>query len=319
MRARIGARADPDPVYAWLGKLELAEEMAELGRLLYVGATRAKQRLHWLAVAELETNARADGEPPGWKRPARGSALERLWNAIGAQIPPAPQADGVASNAAAQATPSQLARLPVAWQLPALPEPLPVGRHAVSIAEEPVFDWADATAAAIGTAAHRLLAQIAVEGLSAWEEPRVVAQRSRILAELGSEGVEHDLRGSAAQRVIGIVTRTLRDPRGRWLFDPAHVDAHSEWAVAGEDEGRIVHVVLDRSFVTGGWRYIVDFKTGAHLGGDPKTFLQREFERYRPQLARYARLVRAIDPRPVRIALYHPLVEGGWQEHELPD
>ena len=121
----------------------------------------------------------------------------------------------------------------------------------------------------------------------------------------------------AAARVTTVIARTLSDPRGRWLFDPAHIDAHSEWALAGEDDGRIVHVVLDRSFVAGGRRYIIDFKTGAHLGGDPATFLAREFERYRPQLQRYARIVRALDARPVRIALYHPLVEGGWQEHEL--
>ena len=114
--------------------------------------------------------------------------------------------------------------------------------------------------------------------------------------------------------VVDIVTRTLNDPRGRWLFDPAHADAHSEWALAGEDEGRVAHVVLDRSFVADGYRYIVDFKTGAHLGGDKGAFLEQEFERYRPQLARYARIVRAFDSRPVRIALYHPLVDGGWQE-----
>ena len=183
--------------------------------------------------------------------------------------------------------------------------------------DAPTFDWADATAAAIGTVAHRLLAQVAAEGVAAWGAQRLVLEQPRILAELGSEGVEPDLAVDAATRVTTIIARTLRDPRGRWLFDPAHVDAHSEWALAGEDDGRIVHVVLDRSFVAAGRRYVIDFKTGAHLGGDPATFLAREFERYRPQLQRYARIVRAIDVRPVRVALYHPLVEGGWQEHEL--
>ena len=38
----------------------------------------------------------------------------------------------------------------------------------------------------------------------------------------------------AARRVADIVTLTLRDPRGRWLFDAAHADAHSEWALTGE-------------------------------------------------------------------------------------
>jgi hypothetical protein len=159
-----------------------------------------------------------------------------------------------------------------------------------------------------------LLAQVAIEGPDGWDERRLRDERPRILSELGSEGVERDLRERAAQRVVDVVARTLRDPRGRWLFDRAHADAHSEWALAGEDDGRIVHVVLDRSFVADTARYIVDFKTGAHLGGDRGSFLRREFERYRPQLARYARIVRAFDSRPVRIALYHPLVEGGWQE-----
>jgi ATP-dependent exoDNAse (exonuclease V) beta subunit len=78
----------------------------------------------------------------------------------------------------------------------------------------------------------------------------------------------------------------------------------------------VVHVVIDRSFVSGGHRYVVDFKTGSHLGGDSAAFLAEEFSRYRPQLARYARIVRAIDKRPVRIALYHPLVANGWQEFD---
>jgi hypothetical protein len=49
-------------------------------------------------------------------------------------------------------------------------------------------------------------------------------------------------------------------------------------------------------------------------GGDPAAFLAREEERYRPQLERYARIVRALDPRPVRLALYYPLVAQGWRE-----
>jgi ATP-dependent exoDNAse (exonuclease V) beta subunit len=105
-----------------------------------------------------------------------------------------------------------------------------------------------------------------------------------------------------------------RDERGQWLFDLSHVDAVSEWALAGEDQGAVVHVTLDRSFVSGGVRWIVDFKTGRHEGANTNAFLDREVERYRPQLERYARIVRAIDSRPIRLALYYPLVKGGWRE-----
>lgn len=317
MRARIGARAEHDPVYRWLGSLDSAESEAELGRLLYVGATRAKRRLHLVAVAGAPADSDA-AEAGDWKRPRHGTALARLWDAVARPGPTVPLATpgDVGDNAAAG--PTERVRLPKAWRPPGLPPPLPVARAVDSIREEPVFDWADATAAAIGTLAHRLLAQLDEDGLDAWSRARIDAELPRILSELGSEGVEPDQRMRAARQVTEIVARTLGDARGRWIFDPGHADARSEWALAGEDDGRIVHVVLDRTFIADGYRYVVDFKTGAHLGGDRTTFLDREFERYRAQLERYARIVRKMDRRPVRIALYHPLVEGGWQERDAP-
>jgi ATP-dependent exoDNAse (exonuclease V) beta subunit len=312
MRARVGASADDDPVYKWLGRLDAAEEAAELGRLLYVGATRARRRLHLVGVAEVDARPSASR---GWRRPARGTALERLWDALGTRVPALPEPATIPEAVPPVASPAvEWVRLPSGWTLPSLPPPLPVASAPAASTEELAFDWAHATAAAIGTVAHRLLAQVGVEGLDAWHHDRPSTEWQRIAAELGSEGVEPDARDDAVRRVVDIVTRTLRDPRGRWLFDPAHEDAHSEWALTGEDEGRLAHVVLDRSFVAGGCRYIVDFKTGAHLGAEAGEFLAREFERYQPQLVRYARIVGALDSRPIRIALYHPLVDGGWRE-----
>jgi ATP-dependent helicase/nuclease subunit A len=73
-------------------------------------------------------------------------------------------------------------------------------------------------------------------------------------------------------------------------------------------------VTLDRTFVADGVRWIVDYKTGSHAGGDPEGFLDRERERYRAQLERYAAFVRALDPQPIRVALYFPLVADGWRD-----
>ncbi len=74
-------------------------------------------------------------------------------------------------------------------------------------------------------------------------------------------------------------------------------------------------MTLDRTFVADGNRWIVDFKTGRHEGANADAFLAQEEARYRPQLERYARIVRGLDPsRPIRLALYYPLVEGGWRE-----
>jgi hypothetical protein len=46
-------------------------------------------------------------------------------------------------------------------------------------------------------------------------------------------------------------------------------------------------------------------------------FLDREQERYRSQLERYATVLRKLDARPIRLGLYFPLL-GGWREWDAP-
>ena len=51
------------------------------------------------------------------------------------------------------------------------------------------------------------------------------------------------------------------------------------------DGDGLINVVIDRSFVDAdGTRWIVDYKSGRHQGGDPRAFLDREQQRYRDQL-----------------------------------
>jgi len=308
MKARGGAA---DPVYAYLDLLAQAEESAELGRLLYVGCTRAKRRLHLTAV--LEAHAR-DGAMGTWRPPPPGSALAKLPHALaGGVAPPAP-ADAAA---AAGPPPRLLARLPHGWSTPAPAPAVPAAAFPAPKHEALPFDWARESARHAGTVVHRLLAQIARETLPAWDAARVASIRPRIRAELAGAGVgDAELAGAEAV-VVAAVTKALADDRGRWLLDPVHADAKSEWALAGVDGDTIAHVVLDRSFVADGVRWIVDFKTGAHEGGDVDAFLDREVERYRDTLHRYARFVAALDVRPIRLGLYYPLL-GGWREWPYP-
>jgi len=118
----------------------------------------------------------------------------------------------------------------------------------------------------------------------------------------------------AADQVLGAVASTLADARGRWLFDPSHGDARSEYALTGMREGAPVHVVLDRSFVDAeGVRWIVDFKLSRHEGAGRDAFLDTEQARYRPQLEAYAEVVRGLTSQPIRLGLYFPLLSG-WRE-----
>jgi hypothetical protein len=99
-------------------------------------------------------------------------------------------------------------------------------------------------------------------------------------------------------------------------FDPAHAEASSELALSGVRGGHIVNAVIDRTFVSEGTRWVVDFKTSPHEGGDLQTFLDEEVKRYEAQLQRYAHLARGLGPQPVRAGLYYPLLSA-WREVPL--
>ena len=304
---------DDDPVYAYLVGLDDREADAELGRLLYVGCTRAQRRLDLIGVAAPEA---AEAEPPSWRAPGAGTALAKLWPGLGASLPPAPLATAPSPATAVPAptgpaTP-RLHRFPAGWSPPPSAIGLPAAAT-VALPGAPVpFDWAEAVARHVGVVAHRVYARIAREGLSRWDRERVAGQRRRLQQELAGEGVDGAALADAWAALEAALVGVIGSERGRWLFAPTHEAAASEWALAGLDpeDHRLAHVVIDRSFVADGVRWIVDFKTGSHEGGDRDAFLDAEVLRYRSQLERYGRLVRQLDPRPLRLALFYPRLDG---------
>jgi ATP-dependent exoDNAse (exonuclease V) beta subunit len=75
-------------------------------------------------------------------------------------------------------------------------------------------------------------------------------------------------------------------------------------------------VRVDRTFVESGTRWLIDYKTSPQEGGDPLRFARMQVWKYRPDMQRYVRVLRAFDPRPVRCALYLPLL-GQFCEVEI--
>jgi ATP-dependent exoDNAse (exonuclease V) beta subunit len=177
------------------------------------------------------------------------------------------------------------------------------------------FSWARQTARRVGTVVHEALERFGRAGPPTIDDlPRM---RARLESRLQALGIETALAKDGAELALKALKATLADTRGRWLFDPGHTEAQSELALSGVRGAQIVNAVIDRTFVAAdGTRWVVDFKTSPHEGGDRESFLDEEVKRYSAQLTRYAHLARQLGPQPVRAGLYYPLL-GAWREVDV--
>lgn len=293
-----------EAIFDYLQWLEESKSRLEVGRLLYVAVTRARRVLH--LVTRL---------PEDWltRKPAAGTFLEMMWEVLAGMMEAPPVTPAAVAPLPVAAAPAvfSLRRLPSGWTAPPPPAPLVGERAAESVVEQVLFEWAGESLRLVGVVVHRLLRRMAQEGAAAWDDPRVRGLTPAITAHLQRLGLPEGEMAAARQRVLEALRATLGEARGRWLLSVA---GEAELALTGWQDGVFRHVVIDRTFVDeAGVRWIVDFKTGYHHGPDREEFLDNEQARYRQQLEGYARLFATLDPRPIRLGLYFPLMNG-WRE-----
>lgn len=316
--APIKAEAsDSDPIYRWIELLERQRILRERARLLYVAVTRAKRELHLLG----NVKARERDDETSLAEPARGSMLRMLWSAVSSEFERATPAVGRAVSSPMPRAPQVLRRLPFDWTPPPAPEP--IRARALEMLEvedpEPPFDWVTLTSRHIGTLVHREIERMCRTG-TLDKRPARESLMTRFRIELEELGVPANRSEEAAARVYAALTSALEDARGRWVLglEGGLKESESELALSSVIDGQIVTGVIDRTFVDQeGVRWIVDFKTSTHEGGGLDAFLAEEVKRYRPQLSRYAALMRAYKPRErVKAALYFPLLKA-WREVDV--
>jgi ATP-dependent helicase/nuclease subunit A len=135
-----------------------------------------------------------------------------------------------------------------------------------------------------------------------------VAVIRRALLHAGASPLDVE---AGAERVRQALARIRASRRGRWILEP-RADAQSEYAVTGLVNGVVVRGLVDRTFVEKGVRWIIDFKTSEHQGGNLNAFLDEQQRRYRDQMERYAQILAPLG-NPVRLGLYFPLLDE-WRE-----
>ena len=296
-----------DPIYDYLRKVHATKSDQESTRLLYVAATRARRRLHLLGHTRLNQDGKA------FKAPDPRAVLSKIWGAVEADFVEAFR--GVDGEDARFPKHAELAGIPLRrlsldWTAPAPPEDIAWNAASPSNLEEigvhrPVFEWASELQRRVGIVVHRMLQEVqAREELAVREDTLRVALRS--------EGLDGEKLDEALTRAGVALENVVADERGRWILS-GHEDDQREYTLSTVVERKVRHFVLDRTFVDDGVRWIIDYKTSTHEGSGRDVFLDNEQTRYREQMESYACVMRALDPRPIRLGLYFPLVQG-WRE-----
>jgi ATP-dependent helicase/nuclease subunit A len=313
MAARPPVGAERDRLFDFLRAQQRDAAKLEAQRLLYVACTRAKSRLWMTASFEAAVERAGEGSADAAElKPRAGTLLAALWPVVAAQFarPEFPARSPGASDGAPRGGP--LSRLPVDFSqhLSVLPLPADALLTRAARDETPVFDWAGETARRVGSLVH---AEMQTLELALAEERTLRARDADFRQWLAAHGVPAGRLAQAAARVTEALLAVHRDPKARWILAAGYRDDWREHALSGVLDDEIHRVVLDRSFIDQGIRWIIDYKTSQHQGGGTEQFLDREVERYRPQLQRYGRLAQKLGPEPVRLGLYFPLMRA-WRE-----
>ena len=295
-----GKQTKEGTIEGYLRQIEKDRAHEESKRLLYVAATRAKRKLHLLGhIAEPDAS------------PDPKSLLAILWAVpeIAATFKGLTEPVGMAEDATHVSRIAQLRRLPLEWQMPAPRAALewPAPERDSDSEQTHTFNWVSDSLRRIGTVTHGFLQQIGREGLSRWNDQVIEQRIISIRGALLGAGISPAAITAATDKVVASLKAVLQDRSGRWVLD-AHEDAHTEFEVSGVIDNEVCRVKLDRTFIEAGERWIVDYKVTDMEGGAREDFLKAQVEKYRPDLQIYKQVMAAFDPRPIRLALYFPLL-----------
>lgn len=289
-----------------IAKHHLAKKHNEITRLFYVAATRAETQLHFTSTLSVVKDGSLG-------KPVDGSLLAAFWSVARAPFEKALETYTVPAEDELEDRPvaNKYSRLPLGWKAPEMQSGIQMPDAPLQASEEEAieYDWASPTARHVGSLVHRLLEQVANDKLIGWDDARLKKLRPSLELALQSQGVSKADLGWAAGNAVKAVRQTLADKKGRWILEN-HSDSRSEMPISGVFNGEIVSAVVDRTFVDEtDTRWIIDYKASNHSGGDLDGFLASEAERYGPQLKKYQQLFAQRESRPVKMALYFPLMQ----------
>ncbi|WP_251357956.1 exodeoxyribonuclease V subunit beta [Kangiella sp. TOML190] len=300
-----------ESLYKLVSRFSKDKDRLETARLLYVAATRAKHRLYLTACGKVSWSSKTEQ----WQQThfAPDSLMSLLSPIFERHIESAflrfAELAVQPISRQQQTTEQGWPRLTSAWAYADYSPELSqlTFEQLKTEATKLEFDWATDIAKIIGILMHRQLElvaknqwQLSAESIEAFVE--------KAYQHLLTHGSSKEQAQYAKERLQQGLLNVLSDTQADWILRE-HEDAACELALTGQIDGQYKSFVIDRTFIDGGVRWIIDYKSGAHLEQDVDQFIQSEVERYRPQLHNYRQLMQSLDVLPVKTALYFPMLK----------
>lgn len=286
---------EDDAIYRYI-KLQIKQKLKyEMGRLLYVAVTRAKKQLHILFSLK-------DRD----KTPEANSLLGELWPAIKHKLEALPSIAINNPMVEIKKTNRPLKRIALDWKSPV--QEVTTTEGIAYHKNKAGFSLPDDKPRFIGTLMHEILNLFSREGTSFWLDQSITAQIAYLKQQLIRLGLaEADMEHALTILMKGI-TNILSDERGQWILHH-HPEAVSEYPITTQLDGETLSLIIDRTFIDeSGTRWIIDYKTTIFTPTDLEAFLNDKQKKHEKQLWQYQQAIKQIDPRPIQLGLYFPMV-----------
>ena len=302
--APIEEKGGPESqIYKFLSRFDRDKSNYEALRLLYVAATRTKLQLHLF------------GDFLGSKNllPRKGSLLNKLWPFIHKEWPQKSGFNKIKQqnlNNITHTTCPKVWRIQENYELPTTPPNIDLGNtiEFQSEHEAPEYTWAGNGARCLGIVMHRYFQILAEEGKEHWTKEKIKKLENIIPAALKSQGLSPQMVREESKKGKIMLKNILSHHAGRWILE-SHKDARCEYSLTHTKNNIYQSRTIDRTFIDeNNIRWIIDYKTGEHLGGDLELFFKNEKDRYRNQLNLYGMIFKQFgEERPIKKALYYPM------------
>ncbi|BCN93889.1 ATP-dependent helicase [Thiomicrorhabdus immobilis] len=321
---------------------EAEKQRYELGRLLYVAATRAKNRLHLFAQVNYKPTEKQIEKDDCKVTPTKDSLLESMWPYVQKEFDELAKAyDPQDSGGEETEMPwPKVSRLPMQRQgfasfspPPLFTVPSPVAKakpgqitldnefdqsatdNGQSNPPGLVFSQQNALLnTTVGNLVHAIFEQIVLDGIETWDESKLQERWPIYELWLLQQGLPESELPEALSRVKQSIFNGLNNSTVRWALQNTLAHSAVEYPLTSIEEEGVANHIVDRTFVDDeGVRWIVDYKTSVSDDKDSRTFIQRQVEKYQPQLQRYGQLFEQIESRPQKWVLYFSYLDI-WHE-----